>query len=331
MPVRPSLQVLVYAPASVPFYDGWVAELERRRGELPPGVALRVVRSYEAVLEHLPEADVFVGSRLDGPDLRRAPRLRWIHAPQAGVEELLSPELVASDVELTNSRGAMAAPVAEHVLALLLYFARGLDLAVEGQRRRAWRLERPGRRWEELGRQTLGLVGFGAIGREVARRARCLGMRILAVRRHPHPEPALADAVWPPGELPRLLGEADYVVLAVPATGATERLVGEEELRRMKPGAFLVNVARGSVVDSAALARALREGWIAGAALDVFEEEPLPPESPFWELPNLLITPHTAAFSPSYWPQMADRFLLELRRFLAGEPLENRVSKTAGY
>jgi D-2-hydroxyacid dehydrogenase (NADP+) len=183
----------------------------------------------------------------------------------------------------------------------------------------------------ELEGQTIGIVGFGKIGQEVARLAEAFRMRVVALRRDPSRGGPPGVALWPPDRLGDLLECSDFVVVAVPLTDETSRLIGEEALRRMKRTAYLINVARGKIVDESALVRALEERWIAGAALDVFEHEPLPAESRLWRLPNVIITFHIAGTTPRYWERVTDVFGENLRRFLAGEELENRVDKERGY
>jgi phosphoglycerate dehydrogenase-like enzyme len=265
--------------------------------------------------------------------LAHATRLRWIQSPAAGLGMLLSDRLRSSDILLTNSRGINAQPVAEQALALSLALARRLHTAITRQASSTWaqnELTEPAPR--VLRGLTLGVVGLGAIGTEVARLAGALGMRVIAMRRRVDlPAPAWVDEVVAPHALRRLLGESDVVVLAAPETHETARLIGAPELESMKPGALLVNVGRGALVDEAALVDALRSGRIGGAGLDVFDEEPLPAASPLWSLPNVIVTPHVAGIRGDYWTVAVDMFVENLRRFEAGEPLLNLVDKEAGY
>lgn len=260
-------------------------------------------------------------------------RLRWIHTGAAGVASLLHDELVDSGIVLTNSAGIHAVPVAETVAGMMLHFARGLDYAVRAQQRSEWRsedYERSDNGIRELAGSTLGIVGYGGIGREVARRARALDMHVAALRRTPGHDD-LAELVTGEDALGRLLEMSDVVVLSVPATTATRGMIGRAELSRLPRGAVLINVARGSVVDEAALLDALRSGHLRGAGLDVFEREPLPPASPFWGLPNVLITPHVSSTSPRYWEREAELILTNVRRYLEGGTLINVVDPGAGY
>lgn len=265
------------------------------------------------------------GASFPGRLFAAAP-IEWLHTLSAGVEGLLVPEVVNSQVIITNSRGIHATPMCEHVFALILSFARSLPQLYRHQQARVWqRLP-----VDEVRGKTLGLIGLGAIGGELARVAAAFGMKVLAVRRSPAPV-AGVDLVLGPRQLDRLLEEADYVVIALPLTPETHSLIGERELRLMKPTAVLINVSRGEIVDEPALIRALREGWIAGAGLDVFRTEPLPAGSELYDLENVIITPHLAGSTPHYYRRAMELFGENLRRYLAGAPLLNVVDKARGY
>jgi phosphoglycerate dehydrogenase-like enzyme len=282
----------------------------------------------------LPEADVVLGFAVRPANFARAARLKWIHSTAASVTGVLFPELVASDVQVTNARGLHAEAMAEHALAMMLAFARKLHHARDAQRVREWT---QASMWEDapaigsLAGSTLGLVGLGAIGSAIAVRAKAMGMHVLAVRRHPAADPAPADEQWPVSRLGELLPRVDWLVLAAPHTPQTERLIGRGQLALMKPSARLMNLGRGALVDEGALIDALRERRLAGAALDVFEQEPLPRTSPLWDLPEVILTPHTSGLGPRYWERAMAQFTANLERFIAGEPLENVVDKRAGY
>lgn len=299
-----------------------------------PGVRFDDPATREECDALLPLADVVLGVALRPRNFASAARVRWVHSTAAGVGHLLFPELVESPIVMTNARGLHARAMAEHVLGVMLAFTRRLHVSRDLQGARRWAQTElcaaaPG--FEELAGATLGLVGFGRIGEAIAGAARVFGMRVLAVRRHPRPDPAPADEQWGPERLGELLERADWVVLAAPHTPATERLIGRAELARMKPGARLVNIARGALVDEAALIEALRAGALAGAALDVAVTEPLPPESPLWTMPEVILTPHVSGVGPRFWERVREQFAANLRRFLAGEPLENVVDKRSGY
>ncbi|MBX5491193.1 MAG: D-2-hydroxyacid dehydrogenase [Chloroflexi bacterium] len=260
--------------------------------------------------------------------LPRLPRLRWIHTMSAGVDAELVPEIVNSPVIVTRTRGLHHIPVSEWVLMQILAVSKRLPEFVRAQAEHRWLpLDVPA----SLEGRTIGIVGYGEIGQAVARRARGFGFRLVGVRRRPQPAPEL-DALYGLEGLPQLLGESDYVVVATPLTPETRGLIGAVQLRAMRPTAWLVNVGRGPVVDEAALLQALGEGWIAGAALDVFDQEPLPPEHPLWGLPNVLITPHNSGVRPNQFrAEVLTQFVTNLRRYLAGEPLLNQIDKVAGY
>jgi len=291
--------------------------------------------SYDNVIDQLGDVEVMFGISLRPDQFLAAKKLRWIHSQAAAVHQLMFPELINSDVILTNSRDVHGGVVAEHVIGLMFALAKMIPAAVRFQQRRVWGQElvwhgQP--RIRELAGATVGLVGLGSIGRGVARHAASLGMRVTAVREHPEREkPEGIDEVLPTSALNQLLSRADYVVLAAPVTPSTNGMIGKQQLAQMKPDACLINVGRGSLVDEAALADALREKKIGGAALDVLEKEPLPPESALWDLENLLITPHTAGMSDRMWERHYALFSENVRRYMSGQPLLALVDKKSGY
>jgi D-2-hydroxyacid dehydrogenase (NADP+) len=299
-----------------------------------PDVRFVSVKNDEGIEAELADADVLMTWRMRPELLERANRLRWIHSPAAGVGRMLSPELLATDILVTNSRGVHAVPIAEHVFGVMLCFVRRLwdcfRFQVKGEwgREAIWRTHGATR---ELSGQTIGIVGFGQIGQEIARIAAAFHMRIVAVRRHPSRNSFPGVEIWPTERLDDLLKCADFVVLAAPLTEETRSLIGEQALRNMKQTAYLINVGRGKLVVESALVRALKAGWIAGAALDVFEREPLPEESELWGLSNVIITFHIAGTTPRYWDRVTEIFAQNLRLFLAGEELKNLVDKESGY
>jgi phosphoglycerate dehydrogenase-like enzyme len=266
----------------------------------------------------------------DPETLRRAaPHLRWIQLTSAGVDRAARSGLLESDIIVTNASGLHATPIGEYVLLQMLMFCKGAPKFIRAQDRRQWVRYMP----QELYGKTVGIVGLGNIGREVARLAKAFGCRIVATRRSATEgsRDGDVDELLPPSALPRLLGESDFVVLAVPLTGETRQLIGEAELRAMKSTGVVINIARGAVVDEAALVRALKEGWIAGAGLDVFEQEPLPPESELWSLENAVISPHISGGTEIYNQRATAIFCENLRRYLAGEQLMNRADAARGY
>jgi phosphoglycerate dehydrogenase-like enzyme len=282
----------------------------------------------------LPEADIVLGWAVKPANFDRARRLRWIQVTAASVAGLLFPALVESRVIVTNGRGLWSASMAEHAIGVIHMFARKLHLARDAQRERRWvqsELASRGPALRGVAGATLGLVGFGTIGRAIAERASALGMEVVALRRHPSADPAPAREQWPPQRLPELLERSDYVVLAPPLTRETQGMIGADELARMKPGAVLINLGRGPLVDEPALLRALETGALAGAGLDVFDREPLPAESPLWGLPQVILTPHVSGLGERLWERAMDLFSRNLVAFREGRPLENLVDKHAGY
>jgi phosphoglycerate dehydrogenase-like enzyme len=279
--------------------------------------------------------------------LARCPRLVWVHSATAGVERVLTPTALARDLAITNARGVFSRPIAEYVMLMVLAVSRRLPHLLELQRERTWQPLAA----TEMRDVTVGVVGLGSIGRAVAALATAFGCRVVAVRRGGRqipPEgdatPALPDADDPeqpaleprvellgPDRLTELVGRSDFVVLALPLTSETEDLFDAEMLSRMKPGGWLINVARGRLVDERALLRALADGPLGGAVLDTFREEPLPPESPFYDLPNVIVTPHTAWSSGRVLDRSVELFCENLHRFRLGQPLRNLVDPRLGY
>jgi len=304
--------------------DRHIAQIEA----VAPDAELMVTTDRNMAISLAPEAEVMVGWNLPREAIARAPNLRWIHSTAAGVDQLLFPEVLERDILVTTSSGIHAIPLCEHVFAMMLALSRRLHSAIRQQIHRRW--DRRGCVGGELGGGTLGILGLGHIGAELAKRAAAFEMRVIGIKRTPSPVPYV-ERVLPPEGLDEVLAESDAVVIALPLTPQTRGLIGERELRLMKPTAFLINVGRGPIVQEAALLRALREGWIAGAALDVFEREPLPPDSPFYDLENVILTPHVAGTSPRYMDRAIPLFCENLARYLRGETLLNVVDKERGY
>lgn len=310
----------------------WFAE--RLRKEFP---RLDVVQrdGYKGVEDDLREAEIVFTISLRPEQLAMARKLRWVYAATAAVHQFLFPEMVTSEVVLTNAREVHGPVVAEHVMALMFTLAKRIPQAVRLQQKGMWgqdEIWNHGPRPRELAEATLGLIGLGSIGRAVARMAAALGMKVIAVREHADRErPAGVATVFPPAAMDELLGQSDYVVMAAPLTSSTRGMMNAERLRAMKPEGYLINVGRGLQVDERALADALRQRRIGGAALDVFAQEPLPADSPLWGLENLLITPHTGSLTEKLWERHYALFSGNLRRYLAGEPLLFMVDKWKGY
>ncbi|MDX1594045.1 MAG: D-2-hydroxyacid dehydrogenase [Gammaproteobacteria bacterium] len=278
----------------------------------------------------LPETDVLVVTDFRTEALRRAwpnrHSIRWLHATSAGVDRLMFPELVDSDVVVTNARGVFDRGIAEYVLGAVLMFAKDTLTNVRLQQAHEWR-----HRETELlvGRRAL-VVGAGSIGREVARLLRCVGMHVTATATAAREDPSF-DAVHASEALPELLPESDFVVITAPLTDATHGLFDESTFARMHPGARLINVGRGPIVRTDALVNALQEGRLGGAALDVFETEPLDPESPLWDMPNVMISAHMAGDFVGWERALGEQFVANFQRWQRGEPLLNLVDKARGY
>lgn len=317
-------------------FQPWIAPQwfsERLRSEFPQ---LDIVQlpNYDRITEEIVDADFAIAWSLRGDQITAAKKLRWIHSTAAAVHGLMSPELQASDIIVTNARAVHGPVVAEHAMALVFAMAKRLPEAAKFQAQRHWAQQEiceTAPRPRELKDATMVIVGFGSIGTSLARLARTLGMRVVGVREHPEKRSELADAMYGFGELNRALGEGDFVVLTTPVTEKTRHLMNAERLDHLKANTYLVNVGRGVLIDDEALLHALRANRFAGAALDVTTEEPLPPGSHLWTMENVFITPHTAGFAEKMWERHYDSYSANLRRYLAGEPLQWVVNKHAGY
>ena len=330
------------------FPDGWdLVVIDEETDGSGDGAA----RVSPGVLEAVSDAEIYFGYGVPAEILQAGAGLRWVHSGAAGVGGSLTPTMLEHPVVFTNSAGIHAPPIAETVLAMLLHFARGLDFALDAQRRAEWS-KQPYYHGDapllELSTASVGIVGFGGIGQEVARRVACLGARVIAVKRNP-PRSGEADLEPLVGEgtlgsridvlhgasgLDALYRECDAIVVAAPETPETRGMIDADALARMKSGAVLVNVARGRLIDEDALVQALRDGRLRGAGLDVFAEEPLPSDHPLWALPNVVLTPHVSAVTRGFWGREADLIVRNLERYLANEPVEqweNVVDKRAGY
>ena len=317
-------------------FDQWNAPAwfpKRLRQEFPQ-VSVVHLPDYKRVDEEIVDAEIAIAWSIRPAQVSAAKNLRWIHSPAAAVHQLMFPEFVNSEIILTNAREVHGPVVAEHVIALIFALAKKIPESALLQQKHVWGQQIL---WDELPRvrevagATVGIVGLGSIGRAVARSARALGMKVIAMREHPEKGSEGADVVFGPAQIGEIFRQADYIVLAVPVTDGTKAIANAERLALMKPGACLINVGRGPLVDEPALAAALREKTIGGAALDVFPKEPLPADSPLWDVPNLLITPHTAALTDKLWERHYALFSENLRRYLGGQPLLAVVDKKKGY
>jgi len=301
-------------------------EISARRAERTPPEPEPVADELRVALAR---ADVVFGFVIPRGVLTLAPHVRWIATPATGIDHLRGTGVLEASIPVTTVGGLFGPIIAEHVFAVMLAFAKRLPHFAAQQRTRTWQMSRVA----ALESRTVGLVGVGAIGSAVAVRAKAFGMRTIGVGRSDPRGRSVAgvDRLVGRDGLGALLAESDWVVVAAADTPETRGMIGAAELAAMKPGAVLVNVARGSLVDEAALVNALRTGRIGGAALDVFASEPLPAESQLWELPNVLVTPHIATNVPEYLARAVERFAANVRRFLAGEPLLDQIDRRRGY
>jgi phosphoglycerate dehydrogenase-like enzyme len=309
-------------------------EMATRVRQRWPEMAVVHLPTYDRIDRELTDTDIFVGYSLRPAQFAHARKLKWIHSTAAGVAQLMYPELRRSGVVVTNVSGVHTIPMAEHILGMIIAMARCFPDALCYQLQGRWAQQEI---WDapvrprELQGQLLVIVGFGAIGKELARRVQPLGMRIWGVTRSGSGDARLAERILPAPQIDAALSEADYVVLAAPETPETYHLIGARQLEVMKPSSYLINVARGSLVDEAALIAALERRTIAGAALDVTETEPLPPDSPLWKLDNVFITPHVSSASESLWDRQTDLLLENLERWFSGRDLLNQVDLERGY
>ena len=297
---------------------------------------MRVVHlpDYDRLSQELPDTDIFVGYSLRAKQLKDAKKLKWLHSTAAGVAQLVYPELRDSAIVVTNPSGVFSVPMAEHIVGLLLALARNFPDSVRQQDRAVWSQQEL---WDkpqhlaEVNGQVLLIVGYGSIGRELAKRARAFEMRVWGVTRSREGDGNHVERILSAGQLPEALPEADYLVEAAPETAETKHLIGAEEIAKMKRGSRLINVSRGSLLDEKALVSALEKGALAGAAIDVAETEPLPVDSPLWKAPNLFITPHTSALSDRLWQRQTALLVALLERWFDGRDMFNRVDLARGY
>ena len=308
-----------------------LAETLRRRW---PEMKVVHLLDYDNLPQELPDTDIFVGYSLRAKQLKDARKLKWIHSTAAGVAQLMYPELRDSGIMVTNPSGIFSVPMAEHTMGLLLALARNFPDSVRGQDRAKWAQQEI---WDkpqhltELNGKVLLIVGYGSIGREVAKRAKAFDMRVWGVTRSGAGEHAHVEKILAAAQLHEALPDADYILVCAPETDETKHLIGVPEIARMKRGARLINVGRGSLLDEAALVAALESGALGGAALDVARTEPLPAESPLWKAPHLFITPHTSGVSDRLWDRQTAILMDLLQRWFEGRELFNQVDLSRGY
>ncbi|MDT8342461.1 MAG: D-2-hydroxyacid dehydrogenase [Longimicrobiales bacterium] len=314
--------------------ESWTLAVLRTPSE---GTGDGATRVHPDVLAAVRDARVYLGFGVPEALLKAAPALEWVHSGSAGVGSSLTPEMLRRDLVFTNSAGIHGPPMAEAVLGMILYFSRGFDFARAAQARGSWdttafyAADAP---LVELSASTVGILGLGGIGREVAWRCRALGARVLGLKRTPGGAvPEGVEALHGEAGFHRVLAESDFLAVTAPDTPATRGMMNAEAFGRMKPGSVYLNVARGRIADEAALLDALRSGRLRGAGLDVFAREPLPADSPFWQMENVLLTPHVSPVTRHFWRREADLVLHNLRRLLEGRPgeMRNVVDRAAGY
>jgi phosphoglycerate dehydrogenase-like enzyme len=321
----PSLKLAVISPPNLPHLSLLT--------KLPAGAEVTIGFSEDELRDAVANADVILngmnGGNLFKALFPQAKAVRWVHSLSAGVENILTPELVNSPVPLTNARGVFAESLGEFVIAAALFFAKDLRRMVRSQEAGEWDQFDV----EVLYRQSMAIVGYGEIGRSAARRAKALGMKVYATRRRPEllKDDPIVDEGFSPDRMTDMIAKSDYVVAAAALTPESRGLIGEREIAAMKKTAVIMNVGRGPVINETALVQALQQQRIRGAALDVFDKEPLPAGHPFWSMKNVLLSPHCADHTTGWLEDAAGFFVENFHRFAKGEPLQNVVDKKAGY
>lgn len=305
------------------------ANLERLRRDFPQ-VDFRFCLDEASFVAAAPAAHIIFSKSFPAAALENSSNLRWVQAGTAGVERLLNAGLPARGVQITNATGAHGVPISELILSMMLAFASGINLLIRGQAARAHLRDTVLHTKFELAGQTLCVIGLGDIGGTLATKAAALDMHVIGVRRQQTPTPGVTT-LFPPERLHEALAQADHVALCLPLTSATHHLIGRAELRAMPAHAYIYNVGRGGSIDPDALLVALQAGEIAGAGLDVTEPEPLSPTSPLWEMPNVILSQHTSGMSPHNADRITRIFADNLRRFIDGQPLANRIDPQRGY
>jgi phosphoglycerate dehydrogenase-like enzyme len=330
-PAETKLLICVWHPFTEWRPKPAMAEAIRKRW---PQMRVLHLPNYDRLPEELPDTDIFVGYSLRAEQLKAGKKLKWIHSTAAGVAQLMYPELRDSGITVTNPSGIFSVPMAEHTMGLLLALARNFPDSGRAQDRARWAQQEI---WDkpqhlsELNGKVLLIAGYGSIGREVAKRAKAFDMKVWGVTRSGEGDRTHAEKIFAASQLAEVLPGADYVLICAPETAETKQLIGAAEIARMKRGARLINVGRGSLLEEAALVQALESGALGGAALDVVQTEPLPPESPLWKAPNLFITPHTSGVSDRLWDRQAAILIELLERWFDGRELFNRVDFARGY
>ncbi|MGI8642775.1 MAG: D-2-hydroxyacid dehydrogenase [Thermomicrobiales bacterium] len=278
------------------------------------------------------DADAIIGWRLTKEQLANSPRLQWLQTTSAGVERVLTPEMNERGIVITNASGVHSISISEHIMAMMLAFGRGIPLLLKNQQRHVWRDENPREEVFELYQQSLMVVGVGDIGIALGERASGFGMNVIGVRRRMDlPQPGSFSEMIGTDALEARLPDADHVAICLPLTNDTKGLFSARMIDAMKPGAYIYNIGRGPIIDQGALVQALLAGKLGGAGLDVTDPEPLPQDSPLWDMPNVLITAHTSGSSPAYWERASEIVVENIRRWQADEPLNNVIDLQHGY
>lgn len=297
--------------------------------DLQSRIVIRHYKSSEEIEPDLPGVDILLTTgRVKEEIIQQAPNLKWVQALSAGVDFLPLEEIARRGILLSNARGIHKIQMSEFALLLMLQWARRLPLIYRNQQNKRWDQNIPN---GELYGHTLGIIGPGSIGEAIALKAKIFGMRTVGLNQSGRAAPGFDEIYSGSSGLDRILAESDYLIMLMPSTPKTKKFLSLEQFRKMKPSAYFINLARGSVVDENGLIEALQNGILAGAALDVFEEEPLPENSTLWSLDNVTITPHVAGATPHYIERASEIVFENIRRFLAGEPLLNAVDPVAGY
>lgn len=294
-----------------------VTDCELRQGD-DTAIDPQWLRKVDGVFTEEPLPDTLV---------EQMPNLKWLHVTRGGLNAYLTPPVRARPIQVTGSKGVHGAVFSEFALACILALAKKLPECMEAQKQRKWLKLAP----VEVEGKTLGIVGLGTAGTELARKAKALGLRVIATKRTPTPKPEYVDELGTPEFLPQLLSESDFVVLLLASIPSTVNILGAKELRSMKKSAYLINLTGGQAIEEKLLVRALKENWIAGAALDAFARQPLPEDSELWNLPNVILSPRIGGLTEQKWSPLLPIFVDNLKRFVAGEPLRNVVDKELGY
>ncbi len=308
--------------------DGFYADHAARLAELAPNADFVTFADHDDMIAKLPDAHALYGGSPREDVLDLCKRLRWLHMSSAGVDRHLPRALADRGVTLTRGSGAYGTPISEHVLAMMLAFTRGLTQYIRQQDRREWQRTAP---ISEISGKTLGVYGMGDIGGDLARKANALGMRVYGIARRERNAPDYVEGLWTPNRLDDMLAVSDFVAACAPLTEHTRGRFGKREFGLMRDTAYFFNIGRGAVVVQADLERALADGRLAGAGLDVTDPEPLPADSPLWGMENVILTPHVSGGSDGTPQRVADIVLENIRRFCAGEPLLNVVDPDHGY